>query len=199
VKIIVPTCNSYADLMPGFAKRCNECWPKQDVTVLHYEDKPDVPDNFKCVSLGAQPQGKDWTSGIIPYFSSLKDDYFILLLDDYYLDRAVNVSLVRQVESFVEVFRPDKFDLTTDRMNFPHVYTQWPFIVESRPEARYRTSLQAAIWKTEYFRKYLVAGRSPWAFEIEGEKDAMYDGGVIFGSCMGVVRYTNVMLKGKKI
>jgi hypothetical protein len=33
---------------------------------------------------------------------------------------------------------------------------------------------------------------------LDGEKEAMYDGGVIFGSCCGVVHYHNAMLKGEK-
>jgi hypothetical protein len=198
MKVICITSNDYSDLMPDFAINMCIHWPNQPVTVLYYDRCPVLPDNFTRLSLGSQPCDKDWTSGLIDYFKYLTDEYFVLMLDDYFVDRDVDLSLMKQVVNFVEFSRCDKFDLTTDRANFPHVYTQWPFIVESHPASRYRSSLQAAIWKTSYFRKFLIPKRTPWEFETIGEQEAKYDGAVIMGTSVGVVHYRNEMLKGAR-
>lgn len=200
MKIIVTTSNKYVHLMNEFAQRFNHFWSDREVDVLHYDVVPrELPQNFKCVGLGVQPKDKDWCTGLIPYFDALEDDYFTLMLDDYFICEKVDTHLVRQVEQFCEIYMPDKFDLTRDRMNFPHVYTNWPFLIESKPEARYRSSLQAAIWKKSYFRKFLYPGRTPWQFELVGEKEGFHDGGVIMGTSVGVVKYQNAMLKGGRL
>ena len=203
MRIIVITSDNYRHLMPEFAERFNRYWGKVDITCLCYQVPPVLPDNFEIVSLGEQPANGDWTSGLRGWFESLVDSRFILLLDDYMLTDKVDVGIVDQIMQSVwsdeaPLFQCVKFDLTTDRKNFPHEYCYGlPCIIESNQDARYRTSLQVAAWDKHYFLKFLVPGRTPWEFELLGEKEAMNDGAVILGTTCGVVKYENRMLKGK--
>lgn len=201
MKIICLTSDSYVHLMKGFADCFNKHWG-DPVTVLGY--KPPIeklPDNFEFVSLGEQPPDHDFTTGLIPYFKELKDDYFCLFLDDYYVTK-VDKERLGIAESAVTLplilscFHPiEKFDLSYDRMNFPHTEFDNGVILCAQ-DARYRTSLQAAIWRTSYFRRFLVPHRTPWEFELLGEKKAMNDDAIILGFTTPVVEYRNVMKKG---
>lgn len=199
-KIICITSDGYRHLMPEFAERFNRFYSdKLAVDVLCYKYPDTLPVNFNVRSLGVQPENKDWTSGLIEYFKNLDSTYFMLFLDDYFINSKVDVQVVDSIYQFMLDNIVEKFDLTLDRARFPYIYTKWPFIIKSKCDARYRSSLQAAIWSTRYFRDFLIAGRTPWEFELIGEKEAMNDGAVIMGSTCGIIRYDNAMKRGNKL
>ena len=199
MRVVVTTCDAYQWLLPEFAARLNMFWPKNEVDVLGYE-RPlfKLPANFKFISCGEQPEGKVWTTGLIPYFEQMHDeDTFVLMMDDYYLTKQIDQGLMDHVLKNVEYF--DKLDLTRDRSHFGyHVWNGDEEIVESAQTARYRSSLQAAIWRVGYFKKFMKPGRTAWQFELEGEREAMDDGAVILGTRSGIVQYDNMILKGER-
>ena len=45
MKIVVPTCNKLAHLVPECVRRLNTYWPGNDIWVLHFDEKPDVECN----------------------------------------------------------------------------------------------------------------------------------------------------------
>jgi hypothetical protein len=72
-------------------------------------------------------------------------------------------------------------------------------IIESDQQARYRSSLQAAIWTRDYFVSVLKPNRSPWAFELLGMHEQMNDGRRILGVARAdftPVPYLNVYQRG---
>lgn len=192
--IIVITSNDYAYLMSEFADRFNRyALEVRDVTCLCYDTIPVLPKNFSVISLGMQPVGKDWTSGLVKYFAELKSDKFMLMLEDYMVCLRIDFDEVDKCANM----DCDKFDLTQDRASFPYwISSNNPNLICSDQCARYRSSLQAAIWRTEYFRKFLVPGRTPWEFELAGEIEATRDGARILGTQSGVVHYENAVKMG---
>jgi len=199
-RVIVTTSNAYVHLLPEFSQRFNHYWgEQQEVTVLCYDKMVrGLPANFTIVGLGKQSDfGKSWTDAMIPFFQSLKDKHFIHLLDDYYLTAKVDHNKLKMAEELMDK-GADKFDLTRDRANNE---CRWlagyaDKVVMSEQYATYRTSLQAAIWKTEYFLKYLKPARTAWDFEVVGYREAYGDGAVILGTPGGILEYDNKMLKG---
>ena len=181
MKIIIPTCAKYRFLMDDMLKALHKHWPR----------KPDVA----VVDMGDAPADK-WTDCMADYFKGFEDKYFYLLLDDYYLTDDVDGEWLDLAEGTIHKNGYSKVDLSDDRAKFPHVnHGIW---ILSRQWARYRSSLQAAIWSTCYFRKMLVRGRTPWQFELLGEKTAFWDGADIIGTTHGIVKYENIMLKGRR-
>jgi hypothetical protein len=197
MNIYITTSNDYVSLMPETASRLNKYWPDQDVTVLHFDVVPEgLPDNFKLHNLGNQADfGRSWTDPLLPFFSELQDEYFILLLDDYFLDKPVDQSRIDQAEVYVDS-GASKFDLSGDRAK--DRFIDHKDYIESSQWARYRTSLQAAIWRKDYFLKYLKPSRDIWQFEFIGYKEAFNDGALVLGSRDVIVSYENAVLKGEK-
>jgi len=194
MKLIITTCDQYMHLVSVCCHRINKFWPGQDIHVLCFETMPNLPKNVTQHSLGKQEDfGNLWTDPLIPWFDKFEDEYFILMLDDYHITAKPDPMMDEL--SWTDTL--DKFDLSNDRANFPHISIT-PWLIESEQTARYRTSLQAAIWKTSYFRKFLVPGRTIWEFELLGEEEAMNDGGLIMGTREGLLKYKNVMLAGRK-
>ena len=197
MRIIVTTSDGRKDVLRGFAERFNRYWGTAAVDVLGFESV-DLPHNFWFHSLGKQADfGDDWTTPLIPWFAAMDDHAFVLLLDDYWLSEDVDVKRVAELHHLVEIGLADKIDLTLDRFEHAHHRTFTDSLVESDQRARYRTSIQAAVWDADYFRKNLKAGRSIWRFETRGYREAINDGAVILGVTKAVLKYENVTVKGE--
>lgn len=196
MKHIVITSDKYLQLMPEFAERFNQYVGGDNVVdVLCYEKPIGLPANFNICSMGVQPEGKDWTTAMMPYFA--KQEYpFMLLLEDYFITAPIDHDTLNYIAQYHTEW--DKIDLSKDRAYFDHREMDNGVVISSQ-YARYRSSLQAAIWRPSYFRKFLKPGRNAWQFELEGEREAMGDGAIILGTTKGILQYNNIMLKGKDV
>ncbi len=226
LKVYVTTSDYYNHLIPGFAFLFNKYWsPDQEVTFLCYT-KPSysLPDNFLMRSLGPPESFSNgvsewapgrrgangeiyptpkWTDSLIPVFEQMSDEHFILLQIDYFINRPVDLNLIELLKSFLHHRHVAKLDLTLDLTRYSHsVYaTHGSFnIIASDQKAKYRSSLQAAIWRKDYFLPLLKPNRSPWDFEAMGMPEVMNDGKLILGierPYFGPVSYANLYARGK--
>ena len=198
MRIFVTTSDDYTGIVPEMVERLLKHWPEQDITILGFNlDGLELPAGVKKVSLGMQATfGRSWTDPLIPFFSELEDDRFILMLDDYYMTHDVNPEVMEMAYRAFDHYEMDKLDLSGDRVKFRYTPVD-DFLIESIQSAPYRTSLQAAIWKKDYFLKYLKPARTAWGFELQGYREAFGDGGKVFGTRVPLLRYDNVMLKGE--
>jgi len=224
LKVYVTTSDYYNHLIPGFAYLFNGYWsPNQEVTILCYT-KPSysLPGNFSMFSLGpaesfsngapewsnrdagmrSYPTEK-WTDSLRPVFEHMPEEHFILLQIDYFINRPVQLDKIEVLRSFLDRSDVVKIDLTLDRARHLHnLYTtrgQIPIIVSDQ-NAEYRSSLQAAIWRKDYFLSLLKPNRNPWAFELMGMHERKNDGKLILGIDFphsAPVSYANVYAKGK--
>ena len=223
LKVYVTTSDYYNHLIPGFAYLFNGYWsPHQEVTILCYT-KPNysLPDNFSMFSLGPSesfgnrgPEWADregirsyptpkWTESLRPIFEQMTDEHFILLQIDYFLNRFVQLDKIELLRGFLDRSAVVKIDLTLDRARQLHnLYaTNGDIqIIVSDQNAAYRSSLQAAIWRKDYFLQLLKPNRDPWAFELIGAEELKNDGKLILGIKQphaAPVSYANVYTKGK--
>lgn len=209
MKVLITTCDKYRFLIPGFVERFNLYWG-YDAVLAGFDPPPcDLPDNFTWVSMGKQSKwGKTWTDPLKNIIDDVVGERFIFMLDDYYLSGVVSWSVIESLNK-----RPfsdaEKIDLSGDRVKFPHriktiddskimvgEQREYGCLIESGQDARYRTSLQCAIWSRDYFKRFLNPGWQIWDFEILGEKLAMNDGATILGTEKPIVKYENKVVKG---
>ena len=221
LNVYVTTSDYYNHLIPGFAYLFNGYWsPNQEVTILCYT-KPSysLPDNFSMFSLGPSesfgnegPEWADsgesnptpkWTDSLRPVFEQMREEHFILLQIDYFLNRPVQLDKIEVLKSFLDSSDVVKIDLTLDRARQLHqLYATRAEmqIIVSGQTAAYRSSLQAAIWRRDYFLQLLKPNRNPWAFELIGMQELKNDGKLILGVKQphaGPVSYANVYTRGK--
>jgi hypothetical protein len=166
MRVFVTTCDSHRHLLRGFSKLFNLFWGKgQKVEVLGFSlpNEP-LPSNFDFVSLGRQkdfPAGV-WTDPLIPFMQEVTDDYFVLLLEDEFLLGPVDHFRLQESEDLARKLRPDKVLLySRPQHRRSRLSDKWD-LLEDRS---YRTSLCPAIWKKDYFMRYLTPGISVWAFD----------------------------------
>jgi hypothetical protein len=176
MQIVVLTSNDYLRCLPPFAHLFNKFWGEnQSVTVVRYDIRPPkLPVNFNNVAIGKQ-QDYTWSSGLISYLN-YADDLIILMLEDYFIDKPVKVDkikaaykMMKQNETIV------KFDLTEDRLKFPHIQIG-NGLIKSNQDAQFLTSTQAAIWQKDFLLSCLHPSENAWQFEKKGTKRLIESG-----------------------
>jgi hypothetical protein len=227
VRVFVTTSDWYNPIVPAFAHLFNRYWSqRQEVTILGYTAPSfPLPSNFLFQSLGRKEEfGNDvtewsdgrrgrhfgepyptpkWSDSLKRWIDALTDEHFILLQIDYFIHKPVNIELIERLKPYLRRENVTKIDLSTDRYNSPHEHYETigeTSIIVSQQDARYRSSLQAAIWQREYLASMLKPNRSPWDFERYGTYEQMNDGKLILGVADandGPVPYLNVYGGGR--
>jgi hypothetical protein len=202
--IYVLTSDKYLWLLRGFSHLFNIYWgTDHEVTVIGF-DSPStfvLPDNFGFLSVGEGdfPPEK-WSDALLTALAYREEELFVLMLEDYWLTRRVDVSGVRYMYDYMaehsDILRGD---LTGDRLYAGGKFEIGTFghldLVETPHNTPYQISLQAGIWRRELMMKVLKPGTSPWEFEMHTQPQPT--GQRVIGSHQMPVRYCNVMKSGR--
>lgn len=203
-------------LIPGFVWLFQTYWgDRQPVHVFSYGRRDyfltdRFPDIFTYTSLGRRnlPAG-GWSTGLLNMIEQIESDFFILFLEDYWLNAPVRVDIVERLFDYVlrldENDRLLRLDLTADRSS--KGYTQWTRregvrVILSNRNAPYQMSFQAGIWNKENLRQVLLPGESPWESEVNGTKRLQTYGHLksmfVLGTLEHPVKYRPVYRTHKK-
>lgn len=172
----------------------------QDVVIAGYSP-PDfnLPRNFHFYQIDPQPYPAErWSNGLIKACSAITDDHLVLLLEDYWLCRTVDVRGVAACYDYI-CHRPEvlRIDLTGDRLYAGGMFDveSWGNydIIETPSGTPYQFSTQAGIWNRRLLLSLLIPGKSGWETEIQ---TAPPPGMRVLGTRQSPVRYANALLKG---
>lgn len=167
--ILALTSNDYVNVLPGFAYLFNKFYGVESVTVVRYDVRPPkLPDNFKNFAVGKQSD-YSWSGGLKYYLSQIEDEFVLLMLEDYYLDKPVDKNRI----TFIKYFMQDnkniaKVDLTDDRLKVDYkLYNDNPIngLIESNLKSPFLSSVQAAIWRKDFLEAVLNTKDNAWQFE----------------------------------
>lgn len=205
LRVIVVTSDRYLWALKPFSYLFNQFWgEKQPVLVAGYNPPTwRLPPNFAFHSISKHdyPQEK-WSNAFIELLNSIPDEYFVLMLEDYWLTRQVDTNAVDVFHKFMaQTGDIVRFDLTNDRLHAKgdcrNAQEIPPIdhydIVYTPPDTPYQMSFQAAIWSRGLLLQVLEPDKSPW--EVELHTQFPPDFGVV-GSRQWPVRYANAIRKG---
>jgi hypothetical protein len=179
MKFIIPTCDKYRNIIEANKYTMDKFGGSNlDVTVLGYK-KPDFDmGSWKFVSLGEDTGAKNFSNDMIKFFETFEDEFFIYGNDDVVAVDHVNTDII---DDLVDVMKKDptvgKALITTASLKNIKVYDIYSngsdngvrkdyFISQIKQNAEYRLSLHYSLWRTSYFKKYLVPNISPWEWEL---------------------------------
>lgn len=179
----------YAHLFQKYWNAEARRWLGEDQQVLVAGFTPpdfDLPDNFTFHSIGAfkdYPVGR-WSAALIDLLEEIDDEAFVLMLEDYWVTRPVNVPAIKMLYDYALQFKDIlRIDLTTDRLfaygpRYPqdvpdHGYCGWLDLVYSEPTSAYHMSMMTGIWRRDNLLKVLIPDESPWQVELDGTRRVM--------------------------
>ena len=165
VTLLVNSCDAYADLwQPFFTLLKRYFLPLPAEILLNTETKNFAFDglNLRCVHSTAPTYGERMTDAL----REVKTEYTLLLLDDFFLRRPVDIARLADIVRWMDADRDIAYfnsdvtaavcDLEVDR--YPG-YRRLP------AGNRYTLNLQAAVWRTAKFAAYWQHKVSPWDWE----------------------------------
>jgi len=201
IKIIIPTCDKYRNILEANKYTLDKSdGAALDVTVLGYK-KPDFDmGSWKFVSLGNDTGPQNFSNDIISFFQDFTDEYFIYGNDDCVITNKFNndflieiIETVKKIPNFGRMWltkTPSAFYGGSSAIKNFGTY----HIAEINQWAEYRLSLQYSLWKTSYFKKYLIPDISPWQWETRDI--AKYDGAAILLPVNNFVVSAGHVMKG---
>lgn len=207
MRVIVMTSDSYLWALRPFCYLFNIYWSSlQPVLVVGYSrPKFPLPNNFEFYSVGDQTGPDQWSGTLIRALNYIPDTHFVLMLEDYWLQRTVDhvgiASLTEYCQGHDEVIR---LDLTDDRLHAygdardAPDYGPWGHydLIITGNDKQYQFSMQAGIWNKHHMLSLIQAGKSPWEVELY---TSIPDGWIVLGTRQFPLRYANALLKGRFI
>lgn len=139
-----------------------------------------LPQNFHSKQVGEEWTKEQWTNGLIRYLHGIPDQFVVLMLEDYWLQRAVNWNGIRAHLLQLMLDNPNilRVDLCSDRLyaggpKYPAHDPDWGragyYDLITRPGTQYQMSLQPSLWNKRLLLEILREGWSPWEFELSGD------------------------------
>ena len=201
-RVFVITCNQYLWAMEPFAYLFNKYWGDYQSVVYGSYKKPlfKLPENFTFFEINKYeyPQDK-WSNGLMRMLDRSSDEFIVLMLEDYWLTRMVDVRAVAKLHEWMKTHQDIlRFDLTDDRQyngkaQFSGYVGEYD-ILETPYKSEYNMSFQAGIWNTKLLASLLEEGKSPWEVEIHTQPPEEMK---IYGTRQKPMNYANAVLKGE--
>jgi len=163
MKVVILTCNKYTWMIP---------------IALHFYKKywPDNPYQTEIVTETEHIDGKvfyindtSWSSRLIKYLKQSKENKFMLIMEEHFIEKKVNTKRVKVAEKLCEgnvgcvrLNHTDKwFRGYAIRVGI-RSFREYPL------DKRYSMSMQTAIWQKRYLLDVLRANEDIWQTEIDG-------------------------------
>lgn len=201
-RVFCITSDKYRWALVPFCYLFNCYWSSlQPVVIAGYTPPTTVlPKNFTFYSIARKNYPPErWSDGLIQFITAMGDDHFVLMLEDYWLTRTVDVAGVVACYDYIKD-RPEvlRMDLTTDRMYAGEMrdVDSWGHydIIETPNTSPYQMSTQAGIWNKKRLLEILMPGKSAWEVEIHTSPPPSMR---VLGTRQFPVRYANAILKGQ--
>ena len=169
--VLVNSCDAYADLWPVFFRLLKLNWPETERlnVYLNTETTKQVDAGITVKTVNTEIKGKDqWGKRLLNSLSLIKEDYVVVLMDDFYLREPV---VEEKIKKCIEAFEknPDiavfylkntfKNDFeASDYEGFGKIPKKTNFRLNSAP----------ALWRKQKLIEYTAETDNPWAWEYFG-------------------------------
>jgi hypothetical protein len=138
-------------------------WPDCPYPVYLVANNKRHPDSRVTTLLAGDDV--DWSTTIANALEQIEHNHVLFWIDDAFLDKDVKTS---EVEKYIS--KMDELDANFLRLR-PNPLPQKKISSEIgilSPEAAYRVTLFATIWKMNALKQVLRVGESAWEFELQG-------------------------------
>jgi len=197
VKVVVYTCTEYANILPGFAYLFNVYYSSLQPVAYAGCSRLDLPQNFEWYKVESRIASR-WSDGLIEFLNMLDDEIILWMLEDYYICRTVDNSLIDSLADLMSMHNDIlKIDLTGDRLHSGAArdvgYWGRADLITTPWETPYQFSTQSALWNRKHLLSMLRPEMSPWDFELQDRKPEHLR---VCGTRQWPLRYVNAVGMG---
>lgn len=175
--IYVLTNEKHYWLLRGFCHLFTTYWPDHPVTVAGYSPLDfDLPRGWDFYSIAPENwPAHRWSDGLIKLAQDTPYGYFILMLEDFWLNAPPNVEAISNLYEWMTTRRDMlRCELWGERAAKKQARFFGTIsgvdLVTTPPHTKYQMSLQAAIWNRDLLLDVLRPGETPWQVEIDGSE-----------------------------
>ena len=169
LSVIVASCDKYSHLLPHFAERFDKYWEpgtKYPKYITTETTKIHIPNYISVVTGDA-----NWSNSLLKMLSQIETSYVFLTIDDFFLVRTLGNDYINRALTILDDNKFDKYIF-----HYPHVVFNGkldstffgPRIFKVQQGAEYIMTVQPSVWNTDFLKKCLKKGESPWEFEVDG-------------------------------
>jgi hypothetical protein len=170
--IFVNTSDNFEDCWDPFFKLFNEYWPDCPYPIVLNTETKDYsyPGLHIICSKVAELEERrlGWSECLIRALDKIQTPYILYVQEDYFLEAPVKVSVVNKLLDEMRSGMAEVIQLQqASQLNRKPGDSQ-NLILEVSQKAKWRLSLQAAIWKKSILRSQVRTHEDPWQFESYG-------------------------------
>ncbi|MEO5643292.1 MAG: hypothetical protein ABIQ40_19505 [Bacteroidia bacterium] len=169
--VLILSCDKYKDAWAPFFALFQKFWPSCSFPVyLGTNESPFETKNTKIIHSG---KAADWSTDTRKLLEQIPEKYVIILLEDYFLEQAVNQEWLSACLEFTKKKNASFMRIASFRKDYEPMYafdrsTDNPRFGITRLNAPFRVNLQAGIWNRNDLLELIKDGESPWEFEVQG-------------------------------
>lgn len=163
--ILIGTCDKYCFLWDNFIQLFNKYWDHSIECEKYFlsETIPPLYDNFKYFLPGKIP----YSECIKHALNNISTDYVLWLQDDYLFRKKIDKQKFNWYMNFINDNHVDRFGICEDSDLYTKIHIK-DNLYRLYQYSLYSISMQASIWKKDFFLSCLGPNENPWQFEVHG-------------------------------
>jgi hypothetical protein len=161
--VYIASCDAYADLWSGFFHCFRKHWP--DCPYQVYIGSEEILGNEPNTTSLRSGKTRSWSDSVRLHLEQIREDYVLLMLDDFFLRSRVSSPLIERL--FLELKVADGAMLRLLARPPPAAaQSRGQLTSECAPGEPYRSCVQAAIWRRKDLLSMLRPNESIWDWEL---------------------------------
>lgn len=171
--LIVLSCSKNEDTLKPFHVLMERYYPNHP-DIVYFTDMDRMVMNPYYDSIPVMNELSTWTKGFRQFLKKIKDEHILLMIDDCFIRRPVDVERIEEAESIMAA-EPNiacmNFELSWDENDEETDYIGWK---KRKHGSRFEVSLMCGLWNKEKLLHVVDRDCSPWTIE-EDQDSKGYD------------------------
>ena len=170
--VFINTSDNFSDCWDPFFKLFKIFWPNCPYSIVLNTEKKDYAYpgvDITCLKVSANEQGKlGWSECLIRALDKIQTPYILYIQEDYFLEAPVKDHVIKELLIEMKSGKAEVIQLQQASQLRKKQNSDRDLIVEVSQKAKWRLSLQAAIWEKSTLRSQIRIHEDPWQFESYG-------------------------------
>jgi len=151
---------------------------------------------FEGATLLKTEPGKQWTGRVREHLKQIDEDYLVMILEDYFIERVDEAALL-DLCGKMESHKAGVIKLHAVPRPDYGLAGQANLGLFNRGKKMGRTNTQPALWKKTFLQELLFEDESLWEFEVNGAVRSSALPYNVLGVYSHIIHYDEVVKKGK--